>query len=149
MTAAQIRRAGARDIEPVARLCRRVRQLCLPYLPDLHTPEEFLWFFEHRVFRDCEVWVAETDSIEGFCAFRQGWVDQLYVEPERHGQGLGAGLLARAMEANETLRLWVFQRNTQAKQFYLARGFRQIKQTDGASNEEQEPDALLAWSRTA
>ena len=131
----------------MARLFRRVRTACLPYLPDLHTPAEDLEFFSGRVFRDCEVWVAGADGIDGFSAFRPGWVDHLYVDPRCHGQGLGSALLDKATVKNDRLRLWVFQRNTAAIQFYEARGFRRIDATDGGGNEEREPDALLEWTR--
>src|SRR6476619_8379943 len=83
-----IRRAEMDDAEAVARLFRAVRQACLPYLPDLHTPDEDLGFFRGRVFAECEVWVAQAGAIDGFIAFRSGWVEHLYVRPERQGQGL-------------------------------------------------------------
>jgi putative acetyltransferase len=144
-----IRRAIPQDIGAVARLFRVVRRSCLPFLPDLHTAADDLAFFGQHVFRDCEVWVAGADVIEGFCAFRAGWVDHLYVDPDRHGQGLGSALLGKAMAKNARLRLWVFQRNAAAIRFYAARGFRRIDATDGHGNEEREPDALLEWTRPA
>jgi GNAT superfamily N-acetyltransferase len=142
-----IRPARPQDAEVVARLFRAVRTACLPYLPDLHTPAEDLWFFRERVFRDCTVWVAGDAVLEGFCAWRPGWVDHLYIHPEHHGQGLGTALLAQAMAEHSPLRLWAFQRNAQALHFYAARGFRVIELTDGSRNEEHEPDALLEWGR--
>ena len=45
------------------------------------------------------------------------------------------------------LRLWVFQENVGARRFYERRGFRLVRETDGAGNEEKEPDALLEWRR--
>jgi hypothetical protein len=44
--------------------------------------------------------------------------------------------------AFDRLQFWTFQRNVQARRFYEARGFALIQQTDGAQNEEKEPDAL-------
>ena len=134
------------DAEAVARLFRAVRQACLPYLPDLHTPDEDLGFFRGRVFAECEVWVAQAGAIDGFIAFRSGWVEHLYVRPERQGQGLVQALLAVAMKGRAPLRLWVFQRNVAAIQFYRARGFREIERTDGSRNEEREPDMLMEWT---
>jgi putative acetyltransferase len=142
-----IRLAAPQDAEAVARLFRVVRTACLPYLPDLHTPADELAFFRDRVFRDCTVWIAGETVIDGFCAWRPGWVDHLYIRPECHGQGLGAALLSQAMAAWSPLRLWVFQRNAQALRFYAARGFRMVEQTDGSRNEEREPDALLECLR--
>ena len=45
------------------------------------------------------------------------------------------------------LQLWTFQRNAQARRFYEARGFVVVEQTDGAGNEEKEPDARYLWTR--
>jgi putative acetyltransferase len=74
-----IRRGQTSDAEAVARLFRAVRRACLPYLPELHTPEEDLGFFRERVFAECEVWVTQAEAIDGFIAFRPSWVDHLYV----------------------------------------------------------------------
>jgi putative acetyltransferase len=142
-----IRPATSQDVEAVAHLFRLVRVACLPYLPDLHTPAEELAFFRDRVFPWCSVWVGGEAGIDGFCAWRPGWVDHLYIHPDCHGQGLGTALLSRAMAAHSSLRLWAFQRNAQALRFYDARGFRVIERTDGSRNEEREPDALLQWVR--
>jgi GNAT superfamily N-acetyltransferase len=142
-----IRPATLQDVEAVARLFRVVRTACLPYLPDLHTPAEDQWFFRERVFPECTVWVVGEAALDGFCAWRPGWVDHLYIRPECHGRGLGTALLAQAMAEDSPLRLWAFQRNIPALRFYAARGFRVIEQTDGSRNEEREPDALLEWAR--
>ena len=32
-----------------------------------------------------------------------------------------------------------------ALEFYAARGFTEVRRTDGATNEEREPDVLMAW----
>jgi putative acetyltransferase len=143
-----IRRANARDAEAVARLHRLVRRASLPFLPDLYTPDEDLQFFRGTVFAQCEVWVAGGDAIDGFIAFRAGWIDHLYVRPECQREGIGTALLAQAMLTYPLLRLWTFQRNESAVSFYRARGFREIERTDGSRNEEREPDVLMEWTRT-
>lgn len=142
-----IRRADAQEAEAVARLHRHVRSACLPFLPDLHTPDEDLQFFRGAVFVQCEVWVAEGGAIDGFVAFRAGWIDHLYVRPHCQNRGIGSALLAQAMQTYPLLRLWTFQRNEAAIRFYRARGFREIERTDGARDEEREPDILFEWMR--
>jgi putative acetyltransferase len=142
-----IRPATPQDVEAVACLFRLMRTACLSYLPDLHSPADEQAFFRDRVFRDCTVWVGGEAAIDGFCAWRLGWVDHLYIHPDCHGQGLGTALLARGMAAYSPLRLWVFQRNTPALRFYAARGFRMVEHSDGSRNEEREPDVLLEWVR--
>ena len=140
-----IRRAEERDVEAVARLLREVRLACLPYLPDLHTPEEDIRFFRNRVFVEYDVWVAGAEAVDGFIAFRAGWIDHLYVRPQCQRSGIGKALLARAMREGSPRRLWVFQRNTAATAFYRSQGFREIGRTDGSRNEEREPDILMEW----
>ncbi|MBV8837194.1 MAG: GNAT family N-acetyltransferase [Alphaproteobacteria bacterium] len=145
-----IRRADVNDAEAIARLFRAVWRADLPYLPELHTPEEDLWFFRHRVFVECEVWVAGAP--DAFIAFRResadhGWVDHLYVRGTHQGRGLGTALLAQAMRTHAPLRLWAFQKNAAAIRFYRARGFCEIERTDGSRNEEREPDVLMEWRR--
>jgi putative acetyltransferase len=140
-----IREARPDECRPVAILFRLVRDRCLPYLPRLHTPAEDAAFFRDHVFAECAVWVAERDGLLGFCAFRAGWVDHLYIHPDRHAQGLGQALLARAQSAQPMLQLRVFQQNRRAIRFYEAAGFRLVEETDGAHNEERVPDALYRW----
>jgi ribosomal protein S18 acetylase RimI-like enzyme len=143
-----IRRAHRGEGDAVAALFRLTRLTLLPFLPDLHTPSEDCAFLRDRVFAMCEVWVAErTGRLVGFCAFREGWVDHLYVHPAHQRQGIGAALLRKATDANETVQLWTFQRNTNAIRFYESQGFTSLKLTDGSDNEEREPDALYGWTQ--
>lgn len=141
----QLKRA---DMDAAARVHRIAFDRALPPLAGLHTPEEDQWFFRDRVFTTCEVWGAfDGDAMTGMLAFHEGWIDQLYVLPEAQGCGVGTALLRIAQNAFDRLQLWTFQRNAQARSFYEARGFALIQQTDGARNEEKEPDALYLWTR--
>jgi GNAT superfamily N-acetyltransferase len=142
-----IRRADEQSAEAVARLLRSVLRTSLPFLPQLHTPDEDLWFVRQVIFAQCEIWVAGTGSIDGFIAFREGWIDQLYVRAERQRRGIGKALLRQATKSHSPLRLWTFQKNAAAIRFYLAQGFREIERTDGSRNEEREPDILFEWER--
>ena len=143
-----VRRARAEESDALAALFRLSRTTALPYLPDLHTPEEDRAFFREHTFVACDVWVAESDGTPaGFCAVRNGWIDHLYVDPAHQGHGMGAALLRKAMSAQKRLALWTFQRNANARRFYEAHGFRCVRLTDGRDNEEREPDALYEWMR--
>jgi GNAT superfamily N-acetyltransferase len=147
MPGIKIREARRDEYRAVAILFRLVRERCLPYLPRRYEPAADAAFFRDHVFTDCTVWLAEGAEILGFCAFRPGWVDHLYIHPDRHAQGLGRALLARAQAAEPMLQLWVFQRNHRAIRFYEAAGFRRVEATDGARNEEKTPDARYRWDR--
>ena len=142
-----IRRAILDESDEVAKVHRVSKATTMPFLPVLHTYEEDRIYFRTRVFPTCEVWLAENDGITGFIAFREDWVDHLYVLPSHTRRGYGKALLDKAKERNSQLQLWTFQKNLNAIRFYSANGFRLVRETDGAGNEEREPDALLAWSR--
>lgn len=140
-----MRRATAADAPEIAQLFRQTRRSCMPWLPVLHTPASELAFFRDRVLPEREVWCSGDDRINGFIAFGGGWVDHLYIHPDWHGSGFGSALLGIAQQAYPSLQLWVFQRNTAAIGFYRARGFWLAERTDGARNEEREPDARFEW----
>ncbi len=136
------------DMDAAARVVRTAFDQALPSLAGLHTPEEDQWFFRERVFETCEVWGAfDGAAMRGIIAFREGWIDQLYVLPTAQRRGAGKDLLQVAQNAFDRLQLWTFQRNAPTRRFYEARGFALIQQTDGARNEEKEPDALYLWAR--
>jgi GNAT superfamily N-acetyltransferase len=144
-----LRRLALDDMNAAARVHRSAFDDALPWLAGLHTPEEDAWFYRERVFAACEVWGAfGAEALVGVVAFRPGWIDQLYVLRAAQRGGIGTALLRAAQEAQDRLSLWTFQRNTPARRFYEARGFRPIRETDGAGNEEKEPDVLYLWTRS-
>ncbi|MGJ5178900.1 GNAT family N-acetyltransferase [Bradyrhizobium oligotrophicum] len=135
-------------MDAAARVHRASFDLALPWLAGLHTPVEDRWFYRERVFRDCELWGAfQGDELTGFVAFRNAWIDQLYIRSEAQGRGIGSRLLDLAKDSSDRLQLWTFQRNTAARRFYERRGFVLIEQSEGTRNEEREPDALYCWTR--
>jgi ribosomal protein S18 acetylase RimI-like enzyme len=72
-------------------------------------------------------------------------VTALYVSRTYRGQGVGRLLLDRAKrDADTTVTLWTFQKNTAAQAFYVREGFVEINRTDG-DNEEGLPDLLMEW----
>jgi GNAT superfamily N-acetyltransferase len=144
-----LRRLELDDMDAAARVLRTAFDQALPSLAGLHTPEQDQWFFRERVFATCEVWGAfDGSGMIGMVAFRGDWIDQLYVLPQAQGRGVGTELLQVAQRAFDRLQLWTFQRNAPARRFYEARGFALVRETDGARNEEKEPDALYLWIRS-
>ena len=144
-----IRQLELADMDAAAGVHRAAFDHALPWLTGLHTPDEDRWFYRERMFKTCTLWGAfDRDVITGMIAFRDDWIEQLYVLPEAQRRGVGTELLDVAKRASKRLQLWTFQRNARARRFYEARGFMLTEETDGSGNEEKEPDARYLWTRT-
>ena len=142
------RRLELNDMNAAAAVHRAALLYALPVFQGLHTPEEDRRYFREQVFRRCEVWGAfEESTLVGIIAFRENWIDQLYVLPGCQRRGVGTVLLEIGRNKHPSFNAWTFQRNAVARKFYESRGFVKIKETDGADNAEKEPDVLYFWSR--
>ena len=97
--------------------------------------------------RECDVAVAEDETgIVAFLARRGEEIRLLYTRPDRIGMGAGTQLIDTAQASGvDVLELWCFQANQRARRFHEARGFRAIRFTDGADNEERMPDIRYRW----
>ena len=93
-----------------------------------------------------DTWLAvEGDEIVGLLVLEPGWVDHLYLEPARTGEGIGTQLLDHAKRVQpDGLDLWAFRSNTGARRFYERHGFVAVAFTEG-DNEEGEPDVRYHW----
>lgn len=143
---APLRAAGPQDAAPIARIMRTARKTAMPWLPDLHTEAQDLWFVTHRMLPLDSVAVAEASGVvQGFIATHDDWLNHLYLAPPVWRCGIGSALLTHARDGRTFLQLWVFQRNTAAQAFYHKHGFTVAERTDGSGNEEGFPDVRMAW----
>lgn len=143
-----LRRATTDDLAEVAVLHSRVREAAYPTMPrGLHDAEDVHRWVTGWDLAIHETWVAEAGGrLAGYARVSGHWLDDLYVDPDLQGSGIGSMLL----ELVKSLRqdgfcLWVFESNTPARSFYAARGLVELEHTDGSGNEEREPDVKMAW----
>jgi ribosomal protein S18 acetylase RimI-like enzyme len=118
----------------------------MPWLPVLHGEGETREWMA-GVLESQQVVVAERSGRPvGFAAVDGEWLEQLYVEPEAFGTGVGRRLLdAVKTDRPAGLSLYVFARNERARRFYEAAGFVLVGESDGSGNEESEPDCTYSW----
>jgi GNAT superfamily N-acetyltransferase len=142
-----VRRARPADADAVADVHLAATREAMPYLPELHTDSETRDWVRDVVLDRDDVHGADADGrVVGFVALAGSLLEHLYVEPDAQGRGIGSALLDLAKELSpDGFDLWVFQRNAKARGFYERRGLRLVELTDGAGNEEREPDARYAW----
>ena len=98
--------------------------------------------------KDGPVWGAfDAQRLLGHLALLSGWLDHLYVDPERQGLGIGSCLVLLAQNEQAELRLYTFQANVRARALYERHGFVVEELTDGRRNEEKVPDRTYVWRR--
>jgi GNAT superfamily N-acetyltransferase len=146
-----LRPASPPDAGTVADIDLASRAAALPTVQWAHPPNEVRDWIARVLLPRGGVWLAErAGQTAGYMALHEDWVEQLYIHPAHWRGGIGSALLAHAKALRPAgLRLWCFQVNAPARAFYEAHGFAALVHTDGAGNEEREPDILYAWPRTA
>ncbi|OCJ02639.1 acetyltransferase [Rhizobium sp. AC44/96] len=137
----------ARHMGEAAALRRVALWARLPWLPDVHTPEEDEHYWRTHLLPGYTLLGATVEHrLVGVIAHGRGWVEQLYVLPAFQDRGIGSLLLGEAKGAMDDIQLWTFSKNAGARSFYERHGFVAERETDG-DNEEREPDILYRWRR--
>jgi GNAT superfamily N-acetyltransferase len=151
MTDIALRGAVASEADQLAELLLRVREQNVGAIPPaVHPLDDMRRWMREVVFGSMDVWVAEVPGralplIGMMVVRRPDWLEQLYVEADFSGRGLGSRLVALAKgEFPAGLQLWTFQSNVGACRFYESHGFVPVQWTDG-DNEEQAPDVRYQW----
>lgn len=141
----RLRRGEPEDVEPIARMMRSTYDR-MTYVPRLHTSEEDRAYIA-GLFTDHELWVADDgDGVLGFAILSADQLLQIHVDPDEQNKGIGSTLFARAKERRPAgFSLWVFQKNDGARRFYERHGCELVRLTNGAEDEEREPDAQYEW----
>jgi GNAT superfamily N-acetyltransferase len=143
-----LRRADVGDADAVADVWLRSFDAALPSVSRAHTDDEVRKWLRRVVIGTLETWVVVADgAVVAMMALDGDDLDQLYLDPDWRGRGIGDLLVTHAKSRRPAgLRLWTFQVNTPARRFYRRHGFVEISRTDGARNDEKEPDVQLEWT---
>lgn len=142
-----LRRARASDAPAVADVWLRSYRAALPTVRLAHPDEEVRAWIRDVLLPEHETWVAVAGTaVVGLMALADGWIDQLYLDPSWRGRGIGDRFVELAKRRYpDGLQLWTFQVNAPAQRFYERHGFVAVERTDGAGNEEHEPDVRYEW----
>ena len=142
-----IRRGAVEDAATIADVYLSSRLGAGARIPRLaHTEDDVRAWFATIVLVEHEVWVAEADGcVVALMVLRGDSVDQLYVRPDSQRRGIGSRLIGHAKRGRSRLRLFTFESNEPARDFYEKHGFKAIAFGDGTANEEGAPDILYEW----
>ncbi len=109
--------------------------------PPVHREEDVRGCFERVVLPEQEVWVADANGgVVALLVLDGEWIEQLYVDPEHCGSGIGSQLIALAkQERPDGLELRTSEANSGARRFYERHAFAMTGSTPG-DNEDGVPD---------
>lgn len=150
-TSPNFRPATQSDAEAVAQVYFSSRKKFVSFAPVAHSDEAVYRWIRDVLIPTNQVTVVEQDNkIIGMMALTideaTGWIEQLYLHPDVVGHGIGSKLVERAKaELGSPIRLYTFQENQGATQFYERHEFKAIQYGDGSGNEENCPDILYEW----
>ena len=146
-----LRKAAPEDVDSLHRVYIASRVQCVDCAPLARSDDEIEEWIRTTLIPRGTVTVAEIESkVAGFISTSNDgscrWVDHLYVTPELLGKGVGSRLLAQALATlKKPIRLYTFQDNLAARDFYARHGFVALDYGDGSHNEEGCPDVLLEY----
>jgi GNAT superfamily N-acetyltransferase len=146
----ELRRATDADADAAADVFISSRRDALPTVTFPYSDESVRGYVRDIFIAKTEAWLAtDDDQVLAVMSLKPGWVEQLYVATNRQGEGIGRRLLDLAKERSAgDLQLWTFQVNTRARRFYERNDFTIAEMTDGAANQEREPDIRYVWRRS-
>ena len=148
-----LRRATEADADSIAEVYLRSRKELVACAPLVHSDQSVREWIRRKLIPSGGVTVARVDGVVvGFVAMSQdnecSWIEQLYLLPTHTRRGIGTALLNHAKRAlPPPIRLYTFQCNDPAQNFYEQHGFKAIAYTDGSANEENCLDILYEWPR--
>jgi GNAT superfamily N-acetyltransferase len=142
-----VRSAGEADAEAVAAVWLGSRKASVPSIPEpVHSDEDVRSWVADVLVPAGQTWVLDgRPGVVAMMTLVDGWIEQLYVDPEWCGLGAGSTLVQHAKSLSSGgLDLWTFQSNTRARHFYERHGFVPVGETSG-ENEESAPDTHYRW----
>ncbi|MFC8801755.1 GNAT family N-acetyltransferase [Promicromonospora sp. NPDC057138] len=142
-----LRRAHDADAAALADVWLRSFAAALPAVRRAHSDDAVRAWFAAVAVPRCETWAAVADDVViGLMVLDGDELEQLYLDPDRRGHGLGDRFVDLAKQLRpDGLSLRTFQVNAGARRFYERHGFVAVEHGDGSRNEEREPDVRYVW----
>ncbi|WP_432664323.1 GNAT family N-acetyltransferase [Wukongibacter baidiensis] len=116
---------------------------------EMHSFEDHVYFLNHILNKDNKIYIAidvYNNKVAGILAFNENEINQLYINNDYQGKGLGKRFLEIAKNNSKgRLTLYTFEVNEKAQRFYENNGFKIIGR--GNDNEENLNDIKYEWVR--
>lgn len=137
------------EIEAAAHQHRVAGALIPGFDPALHSFAETCAHYRLALAKG-PIWGAfEGAALAGHMALEPGWIEHLYVDPPRHGHGIGRALIDIAKREQDMLQLWTYQANARARRIYEAAGFVAEEFGFDPEHADRAPNVRYRWTRGA
>ncbi len=137
------------EIEAAAHQHRIAGALIPGFDPTLHSLDETCAHYR-AAFARGPIWGAfDGAALAGHMALEPGWIEHLYVDPPRHGEGIGRALVAIAQRDQDVLQLWTYQANSRARRLYEAAGFDAQEFGFDPEHADRVPNVRYHWCRVS
>lgn len=132
-----IRQFQISDTEQVMQIWLQGNEDAHPFIPGKYWRSHYAAVQEQL--KQAEVSVYETEGkIQGFIGITEGYIAGIFVSRSYRCHGIGRQLLEYAKQTHSTLSLDVYEKNTQAVDFYLREKFVIVsRQTDEDTGETE------------
>ncbi len=144
----EIRLLAADDVDEVVRVWNATKRDTYDFIPQEQgrSVADDNAFFRAHILPRCAIWIAvESGEVLGFLAIATTYVDRLYVRPDLQRRGVGAALLAKAIElCPHGFELHTHQKNWKARAFYDKAGLT-VFRFGVSAPPESEPDIEYHW----
>lgn len=143
-----IRPYRPQDIEPLLSLWLESTTRAHPFI-DPEYWRESAALVSGRYLPQSQTWVCDMGGrLVGFISvLEQRFIGGLFVHHSRHGDGVGAALMAQAQSRFPLLSLEVYEKNHRACAFYRKQGFVVVERSFSADT--QETILIMQWVKTA
>lgn len=135
------------EVDAAARQHRIAGALIPGYDPTARSLQETGSAYQ-QVFEHGAVWGAfDGDTLLGHIALEPGWIEHLYVDPSRNGEGIGQALIELAQAGQDDLQLFTYQSNQRARHLYERLGF--VVEAFGvdSGHPQRAPNVRYRWRR--
>jgi ribosomal protein S18 acetylase RimI-like enzyme len=144
-----VRAYHLKDLDHMVSMWHASKRDAFPYVEvqQRYSIEDDRWYFQEILVKEFDIWVAEIDDrIVGMMAIKGKLINQLFVDVEHQGLGVGTKLLEVAKELSpDYLQAFTFQKNVKARAFFEKHGFHAVR-FFVSPPPENEPDVEYAWT---
>ena len=110
----------------------RILEIWLSVNIEVHNfVDESYWTGNYDMVREqlpkSKIYVYTVNNIiAGFIGINHGKIEGIFIDSKYRSQGIGKALIDKAKSENSQLELYVFEKNTKAREFYLREDFKEI-----------------------